>query len=148
MIKLADLLNEVKNIPKPEVFSAYHGRYKFDVTKAYSMIQSGKVKAVEQLVEPQIMGQWSHSSFSLVDPKKLKSIELDYSRPLGLAVKFQDPESGKSEWILIDGNHRVRKASKGKKKGLILMVSNPDDVTKFMTTDVSKPHKLFQDDDE
>jgi len=144
MIKLIDILKEVKD----EIFSAYHGRYLFNVTKAYQMIKSGKVKSSIKPFKPYMMRQLSHPEFSAADSKKVAAIKLDYSKPLGIVVKFIDPESNRPDWILIDGNHRTRKASENEQDGLFYVIADPKDVTKFMKVDTSKPHQLFPDDDE
>jgi len=104
--------------PENEIFSAYNGRYLFDVTKAYQMIQSGKVKSVTKPFKPYMMKQLSHPEFSVAEPTKVAAMKIDYSKPIGIVVKFEDPESNKTEWILIDGNHRTRKASEGEQDGL------------------------------
>ncbi len=58
------------------------------------------------------------------------------------------PESKQTEWILIDGNHRVRRATEDNQNAKLYVVANPKEVSKFMITDTNKPHKLFPDDDE
>ena len=88
----------------------------------------------------------SHPEFQATDPGKVKKLEIDYEKPIGLIVNVQDPENGKKEYILIDGNHRTRKAVKEKHDAKYIVVSNPDDVNKFMEFDKSKSHNLFPDD--
>lgn len=141
-------LSEAKFNPENEIFSAYNNRYFFDITKAYELISKGKVKSVEKEFDPVMLNQFSHPEFSAANPEKVAAMEIDYSKPLGILVKFQDPESEKTEWILIDGNHRVRKAAQEKQPAKLFVISNPEDVKKFMKVDPSKPHKLFPDDEE
>lgn len=141
-------MQEAKIKPENEIFSAYNGRYLFDVTKAYQMIESGKVASTIKPFKPYMMKQLSHPEFSVAEPTKVAAMEIDYSKPIGIVVKFEDPETGVAEWILIDGNHRTRKASEGDKDGLFYVITNPKDVQKFMKTDTSKPHQLFPDDDD
>lgn len=141
-------LQEVKIKPENEIFSAYNGRYLFDVTKAYQMIDSGKVASTIKPFKPYMMKQLSHPEFSVAEPTKVAAMKIDYSKPIGIVVKFEDPETKATEWILIDGNHRTRKASEGNNDGLFYVITNPKDVQKFMKTDTSKPHQLFPDDDE
>ena len=143
-----DELDEGKIDAENEIFSAYNGRYLFDVTKAYQMIESGKVKSTIKPFKPYMMKQLSHPEFSVAEPEKVAAMKIDYSKPIGIVVKFQDPESAKTEWILIDGNHRTRKASEGEQDGLFYVITDPKDVNKFMKTDTSKVHQLFPDDDE
>ncbi len=141
-------LSEAKIKPENEIFSAYNGRYLFDVTKAYQMIESGKVKSSIKPFKPYMMKQLSHPEFSVAEPGKVAAMKLDYSKPLGIVVKFEDPETNKSEWILIDGNHRTRKASESDQDGLFYVITDPKDVNKFMKVDTTKAHQLFPDDDE
>ena len=133
---------------KNEVFSAYHGRYVFDVTKAYDYIRNGKVKSKIQTIDPDRLHFFSHPEFSYTSPEKVSKLKIDYEKPLGILVKFEDPESKKTEWILIDGNHRVRKAAEEKQSAKIYVISDPKDTEKFMRVDPSKPHKLFPDEED
>lgn len=141
-------LNEAKVDMENEVFSAYNGRYLFDVSEAYRMIDSGEVKAIEKEYKPDMMHFLSHPEFSAADQKKIDALEIDYKRPIGLIVNFKNPESGKTEYILIDGNHRTRKAVQEKKNGIFLVVQDPADTDKFMEVDTKKVHQLFPDDDD
>ena len=141
-------IHEAAIKPENEIFSAYHGRYLFDVTRAYQMIQSGKVKSSIKPFKPYMMRQLSHPEFSVAEPEKVAAMKIDYKKPIGIVVKFEDPESNKTEWILIDGNHRTRKATEEVRDGLFYVVSDPKDVKKFMKVDVSKAHRLFHDDDD
>ena len=147
MIKLVDILNEIMK-PENEIFSAYNGRYLFDVTEAYRLIQSGEVKSMIKSYNPTMMYQLSHPEFNVAEPDKVSSMKIDYNTPIGIIVKFRDPETEKTEWILIDGNHRTRKATEENKDAKFYVISNPDDVGKFMETNVEQPHKLFIDDED
>jgi hypothetical protein len=142
MIKLTDILRETK-----EVFSAYHGRYTFDVDRAYEMINSGEVRSEIKKINPYQLHLFSHKEFSFTDPKKVQRLKIDYEKPIGILVKFENPESEKTEWILIDGNHRARKAADENNSAKLHVVSDPQEVKKFMSVDTTKPHRLFADDD-
>lgn len=144
---LSGALEEVKINPENEVFAAYHGRYIFNVTEAYELIASKEIDSTIKEFNPVLLHQFSHPEFSQADPEKVKSLKIDYSKPIGVLVKFTNPESEKTEWILIDGNHRVRKAAQEKKPAKLYVVSNPKDTDKFMQTDTTKVHKLFPDED-
>lgn len=141
-------INEAKFNIENEIFSAYNGRYLFDVTEAYKLISNKKVKSIEKEFDTVLLNQFSHPEFSAASPEKVAAMKIDYSKPIGVLVKFQDPESQKTEWILIDGNHRVRKAVQDKQPAKLYVVTDPKDVEKFLKVDPSKPHKLFPDDDE
>lgn len=147
-ISISNPLIEKKFDVENELFSAYHGRYLFDVTKAYEYISNKKVNAIEKEFNPFLLHNFSHPEFSAADPEKVSSMKIDYSKPIGILVKFENPETKKTEWILIDGNHRVRKASQEKKSAKLFVISDPKDVRKFMKVDPTKAHKLFADDDE
>ena len=138
---------QVAQNPENEIFSAFRGRYLFDVTRAYEMISSGKVKSTIKTFNHNYLHSFAHPEFSFTDPKKVKKMKVDYEKPIGILVKFEDPKSKKTEWILIDGNHRARKAANEKKDAKVYVVSDPKDVKKFMRVDPSKPHKLFPDED-
>ena len=147
MIKLIDILSEIIK-PENEIFSAYNGRYLFDVTEAYNLIQSGGVKNMIKSYNPTMMYQLSHPEFNVAEPSKVASMKIDYNKPIGIIVKFRDPETEKTEWILIDGNHRTRKATEENKDAKFYVISDPNDVDKFMETNVEQPHKLFIDDED
>lgn len=139
------LLREKLNERAGEIFSAYHGRYKFDVTKLYQLIKTNKVKYVIKKYPPNILKFLSHQEFSYVDQNKLGNIrkEMDYTKPIGLMVNFMNPETEETEWILIDGNHRVRIAAEDNQPALLYAISDPKDVAKVMKTDQKIPHELF-----
>ncbi len=147
MIKLVDIINEIIK-PENEIFSAYNGRYLFDVTEAYRLIQSGEIKNIIKSYTPTIMYQLSHPEFSVAEPGKVASMKINYDEPIGIIVNFKDPETEKTEWILIDGNHRTRKATEENKDAKFYVISDPNDVDKFMETNVEQPHKLFIDDED
>ncbi len=130
-----------------EIFSAYNGRYLFDVSKAYDMIDRKRVKSFIKEYTPEMMHFLSHPEFSGADLNKVKSLKMDYSLPIGLIVNFQDPESGKTEYMLIDGNHRTRRAIMDKKVAKYHVVSDPKDSAKFLKVDKKVSHKLFADDE-
>lgn len=130
-----------------ELFSAYNGRYLFDIDKAYKLIKSGKVKSDLKTYSPKIMHFLSHPEFSASDKEKYSKFELDYNKPIGLIVNFEDPETGKTEWILVDGNNRTRKAVEDNKSAKYYVISDPKDVDKFMKVDTTKLHSLFPDQD-
>jgi hypothetical protein len=131
-----------------EIFSAYHGRYEFNVSKAYKMISRKAISFDIVEYDVNMMHFLSHPDFNAADLNKVKSLKIDYATPIGLVVNFKDPESGMTEYMLIDGNHRTRKAVLDGKPGKYYLVNNPNDVKKFMKTDKKISHKLFLDDDE
>ena len=130
-----------------EVFSAYNGRYIFDVTKAYQYISSGKVKSIEKQYQPSMLHMFSHPEFSYSSPEKVSKLKMDYTKPIGVLVKFENPETKKTEWVLIDGNHRVRRAAEEEKPGILQVVADPEDTKKFMKINKKIPHQLFADED-
>jgi cytidyltransferase-like protein len=134
--------------PEDEIFSAYHGRYVFNVSKAYDLIKKGKIKTVIQKRDYTIMHHMAHPEFSQADPEKYKKMVLDYDQPLGLLVNYYDPEENETEWLLIDGNHRTRKAVDEKHWGKYILVPNVEDTAKFLTINNNKPRKLFLDDED
>lgn len=131
-----------------EIFSAYNGRYIFNVTKAYDYIKKGKVKYTVEKISSNRLHFFSHPEFSYTDPNKVKKLTIDYEKPIGVLVKFKNPESEKTEWMLIDGNHRARKASQEDAEAKLYVISDPQEVEKFMKVDTSKPHSLFVDDED
>ena len=85
MIKLIDILNEISK-PENEIFSAYNGRYLFDVTEAYRLIQSGEVKSMIKSQDPIMMYQLSHPEFNVAEPSKVASLKIDYNKPIFLQM--------------------------------------------------------------
>jgi hypothetical protein len=77
----------------------------------------------------------SHPDFQHTEPKKVEKLKIDYDRPIGLIVNVKDEENGKTEWMLIDGNHRTRKAISDNKEAKYIVVQDPEDVSKFMKFD-------------
>lgn len=137
-------INESQN--KNEIFSAYHGRYKFDVSKAYDLIKQGNIKTKIKTYSPEVMHFLSHPEFSEANPEKYNNIQIDYNEPLGLIANFKD-ENDKNELILIDGNHRTRKAVEEKQPGQYIVMYDPNDVNKILTINNEIPKKLFSDDE-
>lgn len=137
----------IKQLLREELFSAYHRRYLFDVDKAYALIKNNGVKFEVKKYSPLFLRSFSHPEFSFTDPKKLSKLKksLDLTAPLGILVNFRDPESKKTEWILIDGNHRVRAAADNKSYASLYVIPDPADVKKFMKVNKDKEHKLFID---
>jgi hypothetical protein len=140
MIKLIDILKE-------EIFKAYHGRYIFDVDKAYDLIKSNNIKFKIYKLNPSKIHLTS-PTLTNVDPEKIKNIKIDYSKPIGLVVAFKNPETDLNELLLIDGNHRTTKAMEEGKEALYYIIDNPKEVKKIMKFNKKIPHKLFLDDDD
>jgi hypothetical protein len=148
---LKESLLEITDIPiENETFSAYNGRYKFDVDMAYNLINSNAIKAKIVSYSPTYLRAFSNPDFSAIDPKKLKTLKknLNLDKPLGIFVKFKNPEdkNHKGEWILIDGNHRVRAAAELGENAQLYVIENPEDVNQFMIVNNEIPHDLFPDD--
>lgn len=147
--RFKDFVNEAKNFLKDEIFSAYNGRYLFNVSKAYKLINSGGVKSRIEEYPNYYLRRYSDENLSMVDPNKISKIrsEMRYEDPIGLLVKFKNPEDLESngEWILIDGNHRVRIAGDDGMNGKLTVINDPDDVKKFMSFNPNIPHELFPD---
>lgn len=149
---LKEALLEIKDIsPERETFSAYNGRYLFDVDMAYDLIKSKGVKVEIIRYTPMDLNQFSHPVFSDVNPEKLELLKknLNLENPLGILVKFKNPKdkTHNGEWILIDGNHRARAAAELRKSGELYVIRDPKDVKKFMIVKDKIPHNLFPDDD-
>jgi len=144
-----EALDPKKNYPiEDETFSAFHGRYIFDVSKAYDLINKGEVKTKIETREPGTMHFMAHPEFSKTDPAKYKKLKLDYDKPLGLNVNLYDPYLKETLWILIDGNHRTRKAVDEKHNGKYILVPNVEDTAKFLTINSDIPKKLSIDDED
>lgn len=129
---------------KEERFEAYHGRYEFDVDKAYDLINKGQVKYTIQTIAPE-RNFMSMQSFTQTDPNKIRSIGSDFNEPIGIIVKLKDPETEETEWLLIDGNHRTRKAIELGKFTKYYLISDPADVQKFMEVNHEIPHQELAD---
>jgi len=147
-LKIKVSLQESEIDIENEIFSAYNGRYLFDVSKAYDLIRSGEVKSIVKMYKPDMMHFLSHPEFSATSPEKVQSLEMDYEKPIGLIANFKNPETDKTEYILVDGNHRTRKAVEDDHDANFYVVQDPEDVNKFMKVDTSKAHRLFPQDDE
>lgn len=145
-----NLLDKIGITPEKEVFSAYNGRYIFNVDLAYELIGSNQVNFQIKKYSVVALKQYSHPEFSAVDPKKLNKLKksLNYDKPLGILVRFINPDDNQPEWVLIDGNHRVRAAAENNNPGLLYVITDPKDIEKFMIVDSSIPHELFPDDEE
>ena len=130
---------------KDEWFKAYHGRYIFNVKQLYQLIASKKIPYSVKTYSPFILKQYSHPDFSETNPEKLEKLrnQIDYDKPLGLVVKFQDPESKETEYILVDGNHRVRIAAENNMNGKLYVIDDPQIVNKVMKVNKKIPHELF-----
>lgn len=143
-----NLLGKIGITPEKEVFSAYNGRYIFNVDLAYQLINNNQVHFNIKKYSVDALRQYSHPEFSAVEPKKLNKLKksLNYDKPLGILVRFVNPDDNQPEWVLIDGNHRVRAAAENNTSGLLYEITDPEDVEKFMVVDDSIPHELFPDD--
>lgn len=142
---LRERLLGAKIAPENEIFSAYNGRYLFDVSKAYKLIETSGVSVEIKKFGPILLKQFSHPEFSAVDNSKINSLKnkIDYNRPLGILVNFRNPDTKQTEWILIDGNHRVRIAGDAGENALLYVIKNPDDVNSFMRFNKKMKHELF-----
>lgn len=141
------LLSQIKQLIKEELFRAYHGRYKFDIDKAYKMIENGNIKYKIIQLDPNKL-KLTDPAFTNIDAKHVDEIEIDYSKPIGLVVKFENPETKQTELLLVDGNHRTTKAMKENRPALYYVVDDPKEAERFMKFDASIPHKLFLDDED
>lgn len=143
-----NLLDKIGITPEKEVFSAYNGRYIFNVDLAYQLIHSNQVHFKIKKYSVDALKQYSHPEFSAVEPKKLNKLKksLNYDKPLGILVRFVNPDDNQPEWVLIDGNHRVRAAAENNNPALLYEITDSEDVKKFMVVDDSIPHELFPDD--
>jgi hypothetical protein len=143
-----NLFDKIGITPEKEVFSAYNGRYIFNVDLAYELINNKQVHFDIKKYSVYALKQYSHPEFSYVDPKKLNKLKksLNYDNPLGILVRFLNPDDNQPEWVLIDGNHRVRAAAENNTPALLYVITKPEDVEKFMVVDNSIPHELFPDD--
>lgn len=144
LLKLVkSILKEVKD----ETFIAYNGRYIFDINKAYSLINNGKITPIIRQYKSEILRSFVNPDIAKISKSKvankLKDLEVD--KPIGMLVKFQDPESKVSEWLLIDGNHRVYKAVKTKQDAPLYVIPKVEDTAKFLKVNSKIPHKLFTD---
>lgn len=129
-----------------ELFKAYHGRYTFDVDKAYELINSGKIKYEEVKLNSRVAQ--SLIFFTGVHSDHVSSKDADSEALDGLMVKFFDPEHGE-DTLIIDGNHRINaKIQAGKPFVKLIYIKDPNETKKFLKIDKKFPKKLFLDDDE
>lgn len=129
-----------------ELFKAYHGRYTFDVDKAYDLIKQDKIKYEEVKLNSRIAQ--SLIFFTGVHSDHLSTKDVESEEADGLMVKFSDPDHGE-DTMIIDGNHRINAKIRAAKPFVkLIYVKNPNDVKKFLTIDKKIPKKLFLDDDE
>lgn len=139
---------EAETAIKDETFSVYHGRYLFDVTKAHEMIRDGELKYRIREYPIEHLKLLQKSFLTLTHSKKVKSLQMDYDKPLAIVVCAYDPELKTREWFMIDGNHRVARAYRdGVKKCKVWEVTDPNETAKFFTVDTSKKKTLFADED-
>jgi len=119
-VKEGDIPVQYKNIPKHYKNETFElAGHNFNITKAYSLLESGKIKAKIIEYSPKDLD----SKITFIDEAKVNGIVNDYSRPLGLVVRIQGL---KDAVMLIDGNHRTAKAVKdGKTKVSYIYVSDP-----------------------
>lgn len=134
---------------KDEWFKAYHGRYIFNVRKLYELIENKRIPFTIKTYSPFILKQYSHPEFSETNPEKLEKLrnQIDFEKPLGLVVKFQDPESKEIEWILVDGNHRVRIAAESGMQGKLYVIDDIEAVNRVMKVNTQVPHEFLQVDE-
>ena len=129
-----------------ELFKAYHGRYTFDVDKAYDLIEKGRVDYEEAKLNSRIAQ--SLIFFTGVHSDHVSSKDAESEGIDGLMVKFSDPDHP-DDTLIIDGNHRISaKIKAGKPFVKVLYIKNPNDTKKFLTIDRKIPKKLFLDDDD
>ena len=61
-------LSQIKQLIKEELFRAYHGRYRFDIDKAYNMIDNGTVKYKVTQLDPNKL-KLTDPAFTSIDNK-------------------------------------------------------------------------------
>lgn len=128
-----------------EVFKAYHGRYTFDVDKAYDLIKNKRVKTEEVKLNSRIAQ--SLVFFTSVHDEYVGSRATDNEELDGLMVKFKDPEHG-DDTLIIDGNHRINAKIRAAKPFVnLLYIKDPNDAKKFLTIDKKLPKVLFPEED-
>jgi hypothetical protein len=129
-----------------ELFKAFHGRYTFDVDKAYELIDKNKIRYEEVKLNSRIAQSLIFFTGVHSDHLSTKNTESDAID--GLMVKFFDPEHGE-DTLIIDGNHRINaKIAAGKPFVKLIYVRDPNETKKFLKIDKKIPKKLFLDDDE
>jgi hypothetical protein len=129
-----------------ELFRAYHGRYTFDVDKAYDLIEKGKINYEEAKLNSRIAQ--SLIFFTGVHADHVGTKDAENEGIDGLMVKFSDPDHGE-DTMIIDGNHRISaKIKAGKPFVKVIYIKDPNEAKKFLKIDKKIPKKLFLDDDE
>ena len=153
---LKESLTEITKIkPENEIFSAYNGRYLFDIDVIYNLIDSNQIPFIVHKYPPSSLRGFSSKDFAFINPKKLEKLKktLNLDKPLGIFAKIINPEdkTHTGEWTLIDGNHRVSAAAELEKSGDLYVIDmtklKQKDINKFMFFNKKVPHQLFQDDD-
>jgi len=128
-----------------ELFRAYHGRYTFDVDKAYDLIKSKKIKAEETKLNSRIAQ--SLIFFTDIHDEHVGTRDADSEGIDGLMVRFSDPEYG-DDTMIIDGNHRISAKIKASKPYVkLLYIKDPNDAKKFLKIDKKYPKELFPEED-
>jgi hypothetical protein len=128
-----------------ELFRAYHGRYTFDVDKAYDLIKSKKIKADETKLNSRIAQ--SLIFFTDIHDEHVGTRDADSEDIDGLMVKFSDPEYG-DDTMIIDGNHRISAKIRASKPYVkLLYIKDPNDAKKFLKIDKKYPKELFPEED-
>ncbi len=130
-----------------EFFQTYLGRYMFDITLAYKLINAKKIafKVKEYSIDHLV--HFAHEHFVSIDKDHLKVSHLNIEKPIGILVKVRDPETREDEWHLIDGNHRVTKAAQEHfKTAKVYQIDNVEETAKIVKFDLTIPKKLYSDD--
>jgi hypothetical protein len=128
-----------------ELFRAYHGRYTFDVDKAYDLIKNKKIKFEEVKLNSRIAQ--SLIFFTDVHDEHIGTRDANSEELDGLMVKFGDSEYG-DDTMIIDGNHRINAKIRASKPFVkLLYIKDPNDAKKFLTINKKIPKELFPDED-
>jgi hypothetical protein len=130
---------------RSELFKAYHGRYTFDVDKAYDLIGSKRVKVEEVKLNSRIAQ--SLIFFTGIHDEHVGTRNSDSDGIDGLMVKFSDPEHG-DDTMIIDGNHRINAKIRASKPFVkLLYIKDPNDAKKFLTINKKIAKELFPEED-
>jgi hypothetical protein len=128
-----------------ELFKAYHGRYTFDVDKAYDLIGNKRVKVEEVKLNSRIAQ--SLIFFTGIHDEHVGTRNSDSDGIDGLMVKFSDPEHG-DDTMIIDGNHRINAKIRASKPFVkLLYIKDPNDAKKFLTINKKIAKELFPEED-
>jgi len=128
-----------------ELFKAYHGRYTFDVDKAYDLIENKRVKVEEVKLNSRIAQ--SLIFFTGIHDEHVRTRNSDSDGIDGLMVKFSDPEHG-DDTMIIDGNHRINAKIRASKPFVkLLYIKDPNDAKKFLTINKKIAKELFPEED-